>query len=389
MNFHYVKKKFMNEIREPSLLLTVNDYMKTIKSIVNEQDFIEQETLEDLLCQVINRDRDYMIDILQNDVNKLQKEVNQKKEMKNQFSHDYAITINQISLDNQKIRREIKEKNQLLVSKDNFKERKKQFQNLYDQFFFWYSQFQKTISEIKETKSIIKNEIQSLHAEYAAMSSNNLVILRHTNNNVKFTHEKVKSVTKYRKDAALLIEKEKYKRKIAKYKNKNTEIVNCFSDIVDILGKYCLDPKSFLLDLKRKTYEEQIAQEIDDDYPNPKFIAQMLKEKCDLAFSSKDNEISASLKEIEIKELHMKEKIHMATLNCGIPNDQNSKPKVYSPRFSPKRDPIDILINHKNLKFASWEESSKILNQTFNEIERLRQSRSSIYSILNSNDSFE
>lgn len=391
----------MNEVRKQSLILSINDFIDTVNHKIDEQEFIEQKDLEDLLQQTICRDRDYMINVLQNDIENIQKEIKKDIKKRSRLGQNYAITVNQIALENQKIRRKIKEKNQLLVSKNNLKERKKIVQDLYDQIFFWSSQFQKTILEIKDKKSEIRNEIKSLRAEFAAISSNNLIILRHTNINLKMEYENFEKVQMYQNEVNFIKNKEKFKRKISKYANKNAEFDDSFKEIIDILGKYALYPKYLLSDHKKKIFEEQIAQKIEDDYPDSKQIAESLREKCDLVFTNKDNEINEILKKMEIKELHIKEKLRLSILNCGIQNAQNSNSslnltrysprysQIYSPRFSPRRDQVDLLINHKSLKFASWEESSKLLNQTFDEIERLRQSRLDMNSDFNLNDTIE
>lgn len=381
------------KIREQSLFLSIDDFVKNINNTIDEQGFVSQKTFEDIFYQTINRDREYMINFTQNEIEKLQKEIKRDIKNKNKLARIYAITVNQISLKNNKIRRKIEEKGQLLVSKDDFKEKKKLIQNLYDQIFFLFTQFENTILEIKDKKSKMKDEIQSLRAEFASISSNNLVTLRNSNFKIKKTYENLINSKKYEKEQILLNEQEKIKRKINKYKFRNCEYDNCFREIIDILGKFSLDPKSFLLDFRKKTFEEQIAQQISDDYSDSKTIAEMLKAKCDLIFTNKDNEINEIFKKMEIKETQMKEKIRLTILNCGIQKNKqiNSPPSSnrYSPRYSPNRDPVDILINHKSLKFASWEESSKLLNQTFNEIERLRRSRMNESSGYNSNDSIE
>lgn len=389
------------KIREQSLFLSIDDFVKNINNTIDEQGFVSQKTFEDIFYQTINRDREYMINFTQNEIEKLQKEIKRDIKNKNKLARIYAITVNQISLKNNKIRRKIEEKGQLLVSKDDFKEKKKLIQNLYDQIFFLFTQFENTILEIKDKKSKMKDEIQSLRAEFASISSNNLVTLRNSNFKIKMTYENLIKSKKYKKEQILLNEQEKIKRKINKYKFRNCEYDNCFREIIDILGKFSLDPKSFLLDFRKKTFEEQIAQQISDDYSDSKTIAEMLKAKCDLIFTNKDNEINEIFKKMEIKETQMKEKIRLTILNCGIQKNKqiNSPPssnrysprysQLYSPRYSPNRDPVDILINHKSLKFASWEESSKLLNQTFNEIERLRRSRMNESSGYNSNDSIE
>ena len=391
----------MEELREQSLLVSITDFIKTINSTIDEQGDIEQGQIEEILSQTIYRDRDYMISVLQSDIERTQNEIKQNIKRKNRLARNYAITVNQISLINQEIRRKIKERSQLLITKDDLKEKKKRIQNLYDQIYFLYSQFQNTILDIKNKKSEIKNEIQSIRAEFASISSNNLVTLRHSNFNIKSSYENFLKNCIYQKETIFINEREKLKKRINKYKNKNAEFDDCFREIIDMLGKYALDPKSLLLDLRKKTFEEQIAQDINDDYSDVKLIAKMLKEKCDLIFSNKDNEINGKLKKMEIKESHTKEKLRLTILNCGIQNaEQSNSPsfttrysprysKLYSPRYSPKRDPVDILINHKSLKFASWEESSKLLNQTFEEIEQLRKSRLNLNSEFNSNDSIE
>ena len=183
----------------------------------------------------------------------------------------------------------------------------------------------------------------------------------------------------YNREQQYLKENDKYSKKISEYKKKNNQYDECFKELVHIMGRFCTQPKLLILDVKRQAYEVQIAQEIKYKEISATNIAELLNVQCMEILHKRDEQIKLSLEKRKIKESHIQEKIRIATQRC-----KNPLPLSNTSTIAPFRSPEKHFSPHsvrRNLQFASWEDSSKLLDRTFDEIERLRQSRSILNSI--------
>ncbi|OHT00155.1 hypothetical protein TRFO_33224 [Tritrichomonas foetus] len=342
--------------RKKDLFKSIKSFIEVSTIAINEKGDRYLDFYEELFQKIIESDRECYINSLKKDYEALRKQIKSKNKQKQSLQQKYALTINKIHMENQDLRKGIREMAKKIEDTHVFKKRKKQFEEIRQTLSFWIDQFLDTFQTIKEGQKFLQDLIIAQRAEFCAQSSNKIVVLRHTKQHLQYTYSTVMEKTEYVMNKEVLQMKDKITQKMRNYKNKNVELLQKMDEIKYILGNKYDNPKLFVYDIRKKTFENQIAKKIPPKEMNVQSIVQLLKMECDVCLAEKDNEIRLNIQENERKEFQLREKVRLAAFNF------ESKP------------PSPVYVKH-HLKDASWEESTRLFNITFAEIQSLRQSR--------------
>ena len=350
------------------LFMSVDHFIQESSKLIDENKIKTEEDLVLFFKNCIKKDQNFAIALLEKNIQEIKPKIELLKKEKDEVTRKYAIKTNSIILENQNIRKKIREKRNYIDNDLKSNVKLKQFQSVSKQINYWLNEFQKTAKAINHYKNIIIEMLQTIRSEFSSLASNQLIVFNTSYENLKVIGEKFYEFKIWERKTNLHSKKENSYNQIGYYRKEMLTLEKEMDNIIFMLGNGYEDTDHYIFKIKHRVFEEETAQQIPRTQNNPRAIAKQIKSHIDAILASKDKEISDDLKLREIREANIRERIRFATQKC----EATSKFHLTSPtsyHLSPNRP------KKHHLRNLTWKESTRLFNLTFAEIQSLRKSR--------------